>query len=743
MQHKRILECLLASGAVLISADTAFAQVLLPSMDGGASEARNPAAAPTKPDDTVVVVTANRVRSNAQTTAVALNVYNGAALADAGVSSVQALQTIDPSINVSTTAGSAYVAVRGIASTDTTETGDPAVPIARDGFFTNRPFSVATSMYDLERVEVLKGPQGTLFGRNSTGGLINIITAKPREDFGGYLSADMGNYSTVNLEGAVNVPISNKAQMRFSALARHHGGYRHVTGIDVHGDDEGTRSARLQLAFQPVAGFDGLVSYQKDKVDDVGDVTKTLPLRLATPIGDAKTFPGWAPTMSKLDGERVRWEFSYDRLPWDLTLTYAGGYDSEQYNHYADATGPAYPGTRQFRLGESPDTRNHEIRIATPLKGRFTAQAGYFYYLEKNVINSGMWDLAMNDGLPTTYINTYGIKFDYRIKTKSQGLFSQVGWNLTDNLKLTVGGRYSRDEKVRTGQARLLLGALVSPFIDAPAIITPGDGQMKESKPTYQAGLDWTLTPRNFVYAKYATGYKAGGFNSNGSAAAVPYSAETVKSFELGSKNTFWDRKIRLNAALFYMDYKNYQASQSSDALSGGAGIFNVGKATIRGVETELVASVPDVARFDLNATLLSTRFGDGIIVNDGANPSVAHDIGGHQLPNAPKFVITAGVQRTFDVNDGELMARLSSKYSRDFYYDVFNTPDTRSPSYTTFNALLTYRRAGSDWELQAYVNNLTDKVVLADAIRSYNLGYNTVEFQPPRTYGVRARYNF
>jgi iron complex outermembrane receptor protein len=741
MQYKRILECLLASGALLMSAQTAFAQLAPQPTEGAAGEGQKAGAA--KADPNVVVVTANRVRSNAQTTAVALNVYNGAALAEAGVSNVQSLQAIDPSINVTSNNGGAYVAVRGIASTDVTETGDPAVPIARDGFFTNRSFSVASSMYDVERIEVLKGPQGTLFGRNSTGGLINVITAKPREEFGGFVSADVGNYNTVNLEGAVNVPVSDKVQMRFSALERHHTGYRNLTGVNLRGDDEGSKSGRLQVAFQPIPGFQGLLSYQKDKIDAVGDVAFIAPLGKVTPIVDAKTFPGYAPTLTKIDGHRTRWEFSYDRLPWDLTLTYAGGLDSQEYHHRTDATGPSYPATRQFIQGEQPDTRNHEIRLSTPQKGQFTAQAGYFYFTERNIIDSGVYNLAMSPGIPIDFSNTYGIKFDYVIRTKTEGLFSQVSWNVTPALKLTVGGRYSRDEKVRTGQARVLLGALVSPFIPVPAFPTPGDGYMKESKPTYQVGLDYTLTPQNFLYAKYATGYKAGGFNSNGSAAPVPYNAESVKSFEFGSKNQFWNRQVKLNVAAFYQDYQNYQASQASDALSSGAGVFNVGKAKIKGLEGELLVPVPDVARFDVNATLLNTHFGNGISVSDGGVPPTAHDIGGNQLPNAPKFVMTAGVQRSFNVAAGELTARLSAKYSSDYYYSVFNNADERSPSYTTLNALLKYRRESSNWEFQAYANNLTDRVVLANAQRNYTGQIQSIQFQPPRTYGVRARYDF
>jgi iron complex outermembrane receptor protein len=123
--------------------------------------------------------------------------------------------------------------------------------------------------------------------------------------------------------------------------------------------------------------------------------------------------------------------------------------------------------------------------------------------------------------------------------------------------------------------------------------------------------------------------------------------------------------------------------------------------------------------------------------------PPTAHDIGGNQLPNAPKFVMTAGVQRSFNVAAGELTARLSAKYSSDYYYSVFNNADERSPSYTTLNALLKYRRESSNWEFQAYANNLTDRVVLANAQRNYTGQIQSIQFQPPRTYGVRARYDF
>jgi iron complex outermembrane receptor protein len=740
MQHKKRIECLLASSALWMMA-------LHPTGAMAAGQSAAPVAPAVQTevaDSSVVVVTANRVKTDAQKTAVSLAVYSGAALADAGVQNVQALQTIDPSINVTSSNGSAYVAIRGIASTDVTEIGDPSVPIARDGFFTNRSFSIASSMYDVQRIEVLKGPQGTLFGRNSTGGLINVITARPGEYRSGYLSVDAGNFGALNVEGAVNLPLSDKVQLRVSGVSRKHDGYRTLTGIGLKGDDERNRSGRVQLAFQPFAGFDGLVSYQKDKVDAVGDVNKVLPLGVVSPIGDARSFPNEALTLTELDGERVRWEFSYNRLPMGMTLTYAGGYDSQVFHHRLDATGPSYPAIRQFIQNESPDTRNHEVRLATPINNPLTAQVGYFYFTEKNVIDSGVYNVAMRPGTPGgNYSNTYGIKFDYRVNTRSDGLFGQIGYKLSDTWKVTAGARYSRDEKLRTGQAALNLGALVSPFINATPPATPGNGQMESSKPTFQLGADWSPTANNFVYAKFATGYKSGGFNSNGSSAALPYDEENVKSYELGTKNRIGGRKLQFNAAVFYQDYKGYQGSQATDALSSGGGVFNVGDATIKGVEAELIANVENVARFDVNTTLLQARFGDHILVRDGASPPVQHDIGGNDLPNAPRFVLTAGVERKFGVAGGTLTARLFGKHSSAFYYTVFNDADTRSPAVTTGNLLFTYHPAEGDWQGQAYVNNFTDEVVLANSQRNFVARINTMQFQPPRTFGVRMRYSF
>ncbi len=294
---------LLATTALAGAALPAFAQAdpAASSQPGSTTDATRVATGDQAPDNANaaggsaigdIVVTANRVASSAQKTAVSLSVFSGADIAAAGVTSVQNLGSIDPSVNVTTNTGSNYVAVRGIASTDVTEIGDPSVPIARDGFFTNRSFGIATLIYDLQRVEVLKGPQGTLFGRNSTGGLINIITRRPGKDLAGNASIEYGNYDTVNAELGADIPVGDRIQLRFSGAARRHDGYRYLTGVNIRGDDDNTVSGRATVAFQPFEGFEGLVQYQHDDVDDIGDVAAQFPVGQRPPAGfDEKRFP--------------------------------------------------------------------------------------------------------------------------------------------------------------------------------------------------------------------------------------------------------------------------------------------------------------------------------------------------------------------------------------------------------------------------------------------------------------------
>jgi iron complex outermembrane receptor protein len=255
-------------------------------------------------------------------------------------------------------------------------------------------------------------------------------------------------------------------------------------------------------------------------------------------------------------------------------------------------------------------------------------------------------------------------------------------------------------------------------------------------------GLDDTLTPASFVYVKYDRGYKSGGFNSNGTGPSVPYNSEKLDAVEVGSKNRFFGNRLQLNGAIFSFDYRGYQASQFSTALGGGAGIFNVGNAKIRGAEAQLVALFGEGGRVDLNLAHLQTRFGKDIIINDGGGAE--HNIGGNRLPNAPSLSLSAGLEYGwYREGGGRITPRLDLKYSSDYYFSVFNNPDETSKAYVTGNASLSYEPDNGRWQVQAFVRNLPDKVTLANGVQNYLAGLNSYQFQPPRTFGVRSTFRF
>lgn len=706
-----------------------------------------------------IIVTANRIETSAQDTPIALNVYRGADLADSGINSVRDLSAIDPSLNVSSSNSSAYIAVRGIASTDVTELGDPSVPVARDGFFTNRAYSINTSMYDVARVEVLKGPQGTLQGRNSTGGLVSIITNRPKFKNEVSASFEYGNYDTTNADAAVNLALSESFALRASGTLLKHDGYRRQVGVMKSADNEDFKSGRIQARFAK-DGLDLWVSYQRDDRDTDGEAVLKNTLGAPQPSFDPlPAFRSDSPTRTVLKGERIRWEASYSGLG-NINLIYSGGWDKQQFDLTLDATGPNYPANRQYLNTQAPTTWNHEVRISNEKTGKLFIQAGYFRFTEDNALAAGLYNREMTGlfapGGPLSFAPNadqsfrYGIAFDFAVKTKSDAIFAQADYDLTEQLQLSAGARYTWDNKSRTGNSVLVLPALAFPLcgngFPAPGtcppfpIVNSGNGETKESKPTWHLGLNWRPESGRLIYAKYDRGYKSGGFNSNGSVAATPYGAEQVDAFEIGTKNTLMGNALQLNFAAFYFNYKGYQAQQST-CPTCSTGVFNVGSARVLGLEGQLNARVAENTKLYINSTLLDTKFGDNIIVTNGNNQNV--DISKNQLPNAPHFTASMGFEQGVPLGDHLLSFRADGKYSSSFYFSAFNLQQIRSPSYFLGNLSAAIEPNAGGWKLQAYVRNVFNKNVLSFAEQNFNGFSDNYQFQPPRTYGVRASVNF
>ncbi|HZU62690.1 MAG TPA: TonB-dependent receptor [Novosphingobium sp.] len=695
-----------------------------------------------------IIVTATRQESSAQKTGVALNVYSGETLQQQGVRSVADLSKIDPSLTFNAATGEPYLAIRGVSSADTTEIGDPAVPVARDGFFSNRTFTIDTSLYDLQRIEVLKGPQGTLFGRNAAGGLVSIVTAEPDRKLGGYLNGTLGDYSQRQIEGALNLPVSDRYRFRLAGLYGAHDGYRHLTGIGGRGDDQDVKSLRGKFAFEPVDHLKGLIAVQYDKVGGVGDVFVPTAYGQVPHFTSAssKTFGNFSPTAMDIEAFRLNWRLAYDNLPFGTTLTYLGGYDDSRYHHVLDASTASAAGAltagsiQQYFQNEAPRTWNHEVRLSSAGDRALTWQLGFFNFQESNRIDS---HILYESGLVA---GQNLIHFNYGVTTISNAVFGQASYRILDNLKLSAGARWTNDEKTRTGNSTLDITVASGGFATLPGgahivTVTDGYGHLSASRASFHAGLEWQASPHHLVYAKFDDGYKPGGFNSIGAGATIPYGAETVKAFELGTKNDFFGRHLIVNLDYFHQNFDNYQANQYSNAVVGGGVLVeNTGNAGIDGIEGELRYQSAAFGRLSVNATWLHTRFDNAIAADD---QSVNRQIGGNRLPDSPAIVVAASYEHDFDLGFGTLTGHGDVKYSARYYYSIFNFADLASPATTTANLSVSFAPPSKSWSVQAYVRNVTDAVVISSAVRNAISGFNQYEFAAPRTFGVMASYKF
>lgn len=685
-----------------------------------------------------VVVTAQHVKENSQKTPIAISVYDNKVLKLAAIHDMEGLTAVAPDVNFTMTEGQPIIAVRGVSSRDTNETGNPAVTVNVDGFYLNRPYFLNAVFYDLDRIEVLRGPQGTLNGRNSVGGAINIITAKPVDHFEAYTSLQYGNYNDLVLQGMVNLPLSDKVQLRASAFSESHDGYR-ANGNEIRGDAADNKSARVEVAFEPFENFHGLVTAQYSRMEGVGDVMQYIPFIFTTtpsggqalvhdlPAGiNAKAFPlGTEPFIDATD-KQIRFDLTYDAPGVELKAL--GGYDKASYRHAVDQTIPGVA-AYQWQPSQWPDTYNLELRATSKTPGPLQWQVGAFYFDEKSSLLAGDRSSLPGGGYD------YFFGFNYKTKAWSKAVYAQASYELTEKLKLTGGLRYTKDYISETGWFGDLTGG----------ISFSGDqyGSARSSKVTYHAALDYDLTPANLLYAKFDTGYKAGGFNLG----ATTYGPETVKAYEIGSKNRFFGNTLQLNLAAFYTDYTNQQVSTYTTLVSGQATslTLNAGASEIYGVEADMIWKYQPIGTFNAAVTYLHARYTDFLSVGDPSDPAASGNVQlkGNRPPQSPTWSLSAGLEHTWDVFGGSLTGRIQTKYQSSSYFSFYNFPDTQQKAYTMSDAFLTWQPDDAKWKVTAFVRNLENSVVFSDAEESQFTGAYGFAFYPPRTYGMRLEYSW
>ncbi|HBN89277.1 MAG: iron complex outermembrane receptor protein [Rheinheimera aquimaris] len=637
----------------------------------------------------VIQVSATKRVTTIRETPLAVTAFDQNALDDNHVLQLDDLQGIVPSLHIAQngTQNTPMVYVRGIGSSDQTESGDPAVAFHVDGIYSARSQGASALMFDLEGAEILRGPQGTLFGRNATGGVVNLHTAKPKLDyFEANAEITIGNYDRRATRAMVNLPLSETFAIRVAAAMDKSEGYVDMAPGSAMGDKYGATdlsATRISAFWQPADNFDWFLSYENFNDQGTGQIpTITGGSSRSAYIQE----PGFNDFV--IDSFRTRMNYNFDS---GITLSYIGGYtDSSRESVWDRSWSPD-----KYEWGGcvecTHEATQHELQIKNEDSARLQWMVGYFYFKENN---STHFDIVHPDvdyeGGNTPNPNLWSTYRQPDRGLKSNSIYAQSTYKVTDEFRLSAGLRYTEDERWDRGGRNimcpdvkrtenlplnsdyvglldpdgLLNGLAPNKFLVQPGqcwVDTYNDTSPSWDKTTGMARLEWDFTPDVMLYASYATGFKSGTIqdgnrytgegpftqadldaiiaaNNNETAGTNAYVApEENTSIELGLKGSFLDNTLQLFAALFTTEYTDLQVT-SNVLTETGADLLrktNAGKATINGLELEakwLVGQNGELsgsmsyldAKYDEFFTTDSSYGADGIAFNPSAgNPAL------------------------------------------------------------------------------------------------------------------------
>jgi iron complex outermembrane recepter protein len=736
-----------------------------------------------------VVITAEKREGTVQDTPISIAAFSGDDLASGGVVSTEQLTAVTPGLVVQREV-IGKVVIRGIGTENFTVGSDPGVAIHQDGVYLARSSTSVFEFFDTQRIEVLRGPQGTLYGRNATGGVLNIISNKPDDEFGGYAKLDIGNYSKRRLEGALNVPFSDSAAGRLSVLYAERDGFTKnlfpgaaARGIDEL-DNQDMWAARGQLRFDLGESVELLVQADISRDDanpsafkyfDTSNAfwfnpmsDRTLPNLREVSQGYEQNISGTtrtAPELWKADtsGGNIK-------LTWDLgfgEFVSQTAYRKTEFAWLNDGDGFDQFFVTYFQDDDSEQI-SQEFQLSSTGDGRLDWIIGAFYLDEQSTTFSG---LAFELGVPPPAIN--GILIDGESNTQSYSIFAQGTYDFTDRLRGTIGLRYTNDKKdgdlVYYSLFNLFATNFQNPFSPPPAGFATWRDALDESWSalTPKVGLDFDFTDNVMGYVSATRGFKSGGFNLL--AAQPPYDPEFLWSYEVGLKTKSADGKLIANFGAFFYDYTDLQVGKIVRLQDV---VTNAAKATVKGLEAEIRYAATDVLEFNLGLAWLDSEYDefcatDPVLLlptNQAARQAIqgrcfgdldepnAITLDGNELRRAPNFTGNVGIALNQPVENGRILARVDYAYKSSQFFTQFNRPIVGQEGYGLLNLRFGYAGANDKWSVTAYADNLLDETYFSTVLES---GVAAAQPDPndgvvpqavlgaPRTYGVSIKYEF
>lgn len=673
-----------------------------------------------------IIVTANKTgASSVQRTPIAISAFSGDDLASAHIMNTKDLGQIVPSLAVSQFSTYAQIYIRGVGSNNSFNGSDPSVTVHADGVYLARPFAQFMNFLDVERVEVLRGPQGTLYGRNSAGGTINIISRAPSDDLKARMAASVGNYGLVDLGGYVSGPIvADKVQASIAASYVNHKAYREnvvASGNDV--DDEDSRAIRGQLRLvlsdRIVATTRADYALSRQRIPGFSVLRTTYDPVTNAILGNhdkvALDYPQFSRTRVWGVSEDIEFELG-DNITLKSLTAYRDSSSRSQQD--GDATDQAL---LTVNLGERAKQFSQEFNLVGTA-GAFDYVLGLFYFDEKTHTNSFLGQPARD--LRATY-QPY-------THTKAYAGYAQGTYRFSETLSAVLGARYSEETK---DFSQSIDRRFVSTNVALPFIGYEASRKFKSFTPKF--GLNWTPTSTILAYASVTRGFKSGGFNFNSANATQGFDPETLWSYEAGLKTRLLNNHLLANFSAFRYDYKDLQVN--AFISPGVTDIVNAASATVKGIELELTAKPVPGLDLTANFAYLDATYKDYPAAPVGGTATI--DASGNRLNNAPKFTMNLAAQYEHRVGDHG-SAYVRGEYSRrsQTYFTVINSPLIGQDAYGLVNGSIGYK-ADDHWTFELWGRNLTK--------REYVLNVYTSGPVPsgipgaPRTYGARLSWTY
>lgn len=689
-----------------------------------------------------IVVTADRNAKTVQKTPIAMSVVTGAQIAKEGRDKLDDVLVNEPAVVVQGAAKGFLVSIRGLGLSLPAQNGQGAVSTNYDGVYNARGESAAAGFYDIDRVEVLRGPQSTLYGRTAVGGVVNIISRDPElGTFGGYAAGEVGNYGLLRAEGALNVPINDWAALRVAGAAVRRDGY-----LSNGHDDDKASSFRAKLLLQPSDGFKLIAGVEHSLLGGKGPG--------AIPVANFPDHKDLTDDPSEGYQHFTSWKY------WLALTADLGPGQLQVLPSLIDSHGVvqgAFGGNFSYTADPGKNRqRSLEVRYASKPNSPVDWAVGYYLYRQYNSQNSiaglcnGTNGIFIPDPGYTSNPNntppgvkpqcfTTPVPFNTGAevrKSRTDGLFGQATIPLVDRLRLILGARYSWEGI--SGSNDLHEGC----FLGAPASQCP-DGYLPDrmalAKLTdrhfdYRGGLEWDLTSASMAYFTVASGYRQGGYSFG--IDPDSFAPEKMRSYEIGIKNKFADGRILFNADAFYYDYSSYQlvlvVANPPGSAAPFALVINTTPAREFGVETQAAFALTPVDRINASITYLDSRILGDSNFRDG------------DFPNTPRWQIKGAYSHQFDVGGFTLTPRVDLRYlSAQTVYprapgdSAAQFAESTQPAYFSGDAFVSLSPASGRWTLTAYLKNLNDKAIK----QSDFFGY--VQVAAPRTVGATLNIKF